>query len=68
MEHKSDLEMAMAALTDEVGGVKEYLEIAEYSTDQELKAIAMNIAADEKKHANILMQFVAKHVQAMLSK
>ena len=66
MEVRNDLEMAMDLLKDEISGVKEYGSVIESCEDQELKNIAINILADEKKHVEHLILLVNTMVKKMV--
>ena len=67
MREKSDIEIIMGFLSEEVEGVEMYTKEIAMIKNPEGKALLKNIMADEKKHAASLLQLFNKMANSVLA-
>lgn len=67
MREKSDIEIIMGSLSEEVEGVEMYTKDITMIKNPEGKALLKNILADEKKHASSLLQLFNKLANSALA-
>ena len=64
---RSNLQVAIDILEDELSGIEGYRPLAGAVDDPELKQLLATRMEDEKKHINMLLKWINQHTQALLS-
>lgn len=65
-EYKTDMQMAIESLEDEMNGIEEYKYMIAKTKDQEFHKMLSDILAVEKQHATMLLNWINQKAPYML--